>query len=56
MDLDIHIKLHARRDIKADEILDLIPDEIYMKQGYGSTRILVLEATIYPKTVYPKTG
>lgn len=46
MQLLINVRVKAERDIKAGEVIELYPTEVYTKPGYGAA-VLVVEATIY---------
>ena len=49
MNLNIVMRVTAKRDMKAGETVEIYPHEIYMKGSYGQS--LVLEGWIHPQTV-----
>jgi hypothetical protein len=51
--IEVRLRIKCKRDIREGEILEPYVDEIYAKSSYGSTVILVFEATIHP-VVLPK--
>lgn len=46
--IEFRVRITCERTIKKGEILDIYPDEVYARPGYGSTICLMVEKTIRP--------
>jgi hypothetical protein len=49
--LDIRLRVKCERTIEKGEILDLYPEEIYMKSGYGNSCLMIETTVCIPTTV-----